>query len=173
MLARRQRSPLLRTALAGAVTALALWGCSGEVLPPGADPGPPPPPGSATGPDGGNGDGGDSGPGGTDAGKVDGGAADAGPRPDAVFAYNDAAALAALRVCHAHGLRVPDDVAIVGFDDIPAAAHATPPLSTIAVDKEALGRRGIELLLEEAPAESEVRLPVNLVVRASTSVNPS
>jgi serine/threonine-protein kinase len=74
MPARRQRSPLLRTALAAAVAALALSACSGEVIPPGGDPGPPPP-GSATGPDGGNGDGG---PGGTDGGKPDGGAADAG-----------------------------------------------------------------------------------------------
>jgi len=90
------------------------------------------------------------------------------PPPDAVFAYNDAAALAALRVCLAHGLRVPEDIAIIGFDDIPGAVHATPPLSTIAVDKEALGRRGVELLLEEAPAATEIRLPVQLVARAST-----
>jgi DNA-binding LacI/PurR family transcriptional regulator len=93
-----------------------------------------------------------------------------GPRPDAVFAYNDAAALAALRACLARGLRVPEDIAIIGFDDIPAAAHATPPLSTISVDKEALGRRGVELLLEDAPAELEVRLPVHLIARASTLV---
>jgi DNA-binding LacI/PurR family transcriptional regulator len=93
-----------------------------------------------------------------------------GPRPNALFAYNDAVALAALRACLARGLRVPDDIAIVGFDDIPAAAHATPPLSTIGVDKEALGRRGVELLLEDSPNELDVRLPVHLVVRASTSV---
>ena len=90
------------------------------------------------------------------------------PLPDALFAYNDAAALAALRVCLAHGLRVPEDIAIIGFDDIAGATHASPPLSTIAVDKEALGRRGVELLLEEAPAASEIRLPVQLVARAST-----
>jgi DNA-binding LacI/PurR family transcriptional regulator len=75
-----------------------------------------------------------------------------------------------MRVCQARGLRVPEDIAIIGFDDIPAAAHATPPLSTIAVDKEALGRRGVELLLDAAPAETEVRLPVQLIARASTSV---
>ncbi|WP_042265604.1 LacI family DNA-binding transcriptional regulator [Paraburkholderia heleia] len=90
------------------------------------------------------------------------------PPPDAVFAYNDAAALAAMRVCLANGLRVPDDIAIIGFDDIAGATHATPPLSTIAVDKEALGRRGVELLLEETPAANEIRLPVQLVARAST-----
>ncbi|HLX01623.1 MAG TPA: substrate-binding domain-containing protein, partial [Trinickia sp.] len=56
-------------------------------------------------------------------------------------------------------------------DDIPAAAHSVPPLTTICVDKEALGARGVELLLEEAPAELEVRLPVQLVPRASTAVS--
>lgn len=86
--------------------------------------------------------------------------------PDAVFAYNDAAAIAALRVCESRGVRVPDDVAIVGFDDIPAAAQAG--LTTIAVDKEALGRAGIELLLDDAPAATELKLPVRLIERAST-----
>ncbi|PLZ02256.1 LacI family transcriptional regulator [Burkholderia sp. WAC0059] len=94
------------------------------------------------------------------------------PRPEAVFAYNDAAALAAMRVCLAAGLRVPEDIAIVGFDDIPAARQAHPPLTTIAVDKEALGRRGIELLLDDAPAATEVSLPVRLVARASTAPPP-
>lgn len=89
--------------------------------------------------------------------------------PNAVFAYNDVAALAAMRVCLAHGLRVPDDIAIVGFDDIPAASHACPPLTTIAADKEALGARGVELLLDDAPAQTEVCLPVELVIRASSA----
>ncbi|GAB6846898.1 LacI family DNA-binding transcriptional regulator [Paraburkholderia kururiensis] len=95
--------------------------------------------------------------------------APASARPDAVFAYNDAAALAAMRVCLANGLRVPEDIAIVGFDDIPGAAHASPPLTTVAVDKEALGRRGVALLLEDTPGETEIRLPVQLITRASTS----
>ncbi|MFP6557203.1 LacI family DNA-binding transcriptional regulator [Paraburkholderia sp. B3] len=89
--------------------------------------------------------------------------------PDAVFAYNDAAALAAMRICQQRGLRVPADIAIVGFDDIAGAAHAAPPLSTIAVDKEALGRRGVELLLEETPDANELSLPVQLIVRGSTT----
>jgi DNA-binding LacI/PurR family transcriptional regulator len=88
--------------------------------------------------------------------------------PNAVFAYNDVAALAAMRVALARGLRVPQDIAFVGFDDIPAASHATPALTTIAIDKEALGARGVQLLLEDAPGELTVRLPVRLVVRAST-----
>ena len=93
------------------------------------------------------------------------------PLPDAVFAYNDAAALAAMRVCLAHGLRVPDDIAFVGFDDIPAAAHSTPPLSTVAVDKEALGRRGVELLLEDHPnplAHTDSLMSVEFIARASS-----
>ncbi|MGN6649548.1 LacI family DNA-binding transcriptional regulator [Trinickia sp.] len=88
--------------------------------------------------------------------------------PNAVFAYNDVAALAAMRVALARGLRVPEDIAFVGFDDIPAASHATPALTTLTIDKEALGARGVQLLLEDTPGELTVRLPVQLVVRAST-----
>jgi DNA-binding LacI/PurR family transcriptional regulator len=93
------------------------------------------------------------------------------PLPDAVFAYNDAAALAAMRVCLAHGVRVPQDIAFVGFDDIPAAAQSTPPLSTVTVDKEALGRRGVELLLEDSPNTldpADTLVPVNFIPRASS-----
>lgn len=93
------------------------------------------------------------------------------PLPDAVFAYNDAAALAAMRVCLAHGLRVPEDIAFVGFDDIPAAAQSTPPLSTVTVDKEALGRRGVDLLLEDSPNTldpADTLVPVNFIPRASS-----
>ncbi|MBU6486429.1 MAG: LacI family transcriptional regulator [Burkholderiales bacterium] len=88
--------------------------------------------------------------------------------PNAVFAHNDVAALAAMRVALARGLRVPEDIAFVGFDDIPAASHATPALTTVAIDKEALGARGVQLLLEDTPVELTVRLPVRLVARAST-----
>ncbi|WP_248320890.1 LacI family DNA-binding transcriptional regulator [Caballeronia sp. Sq4a] len=93
------------------------------------------------------------------------------PLPDAVFAYNDAAALAAMRVCLARGLRVPDDIAFVGFDDIPAAAHSAPPLSTVAVDKEALGRRGVELLLDDhstSPDQADSLMSVEFIARASS-----
>jgi DNA-binding LacI/PurR family transcriptional regulator len=97
------------------------------------------------------------------------------PLPDAVFAYNDAAALAAMRVCLAHGMRVPEDIAFVGFDDIPAAAQSTPPLTTVTVDKEALGRRGVELLLETAQSQdnantTDTLVPVRLIPRASSAL---
>ena len=86
---------------------------------------------------------------------------------DAIFAYNDAAALAAMRTCQSLGRRVPDDVAIVGFDDIPAAAGALIPLTTIRVDLEALGRTGVDLLIGSDRPERHITLPVELIVRSS------
>jgi len=90
-------------------------------------------------------------------------------RPDAVFCYNDSTALVAMKYCLNEGMKIPHDIAIVGFDNIGAAAAAIPPLSTVAVDKEELGRAGVELLLrkpEEHPAE--IILPVQMVVRESS-----
>lgn len=87
--------------------------------------------------------------------------------PDAIFAYNDAAALVVERLCAERGLRIPEDIALVGFDDIEAAAWSQPPLTTIAVDKQQLGREALRLLLEDKPAEN-LLLPVKLVVRNSS-----
>jgi len=90
-------------------------------------------------------------------------------RPDALFCYNDSTALAAMKYCLNEGLKIPYDLAIVGFDDIDAAAAAIPPLSTVRVDKEALGRAGVESLLhkpDEAP--SQITLPVEMIVRESS-----
>jgi DNA-binding LacI/PurR family transcriptional regulator len=88
------------------------------------------------------------------------------PRPDALFCYNDSAALAAMQACLDAGLKVPADIAIVGFDDISCAAQAIPPLSSIAIHKEALGAAGIALLLEKQTLEQT--LPVQLIVRESS-----
>lgn len=87
--------------------------------------------------------------------------------PDAIFTYNDAAALVVERVCAERGFRIPEDIALVGFDDIEAAAWSQPPLTTIAVDKQQLGREALRLLLEEKAAEN-LFLPVKLVVRSSS-----
>lgn len=87
--------------------------------------------------------------------------------PDAIFAYNDATALLVLRVCAERGLRVPEDVALVGFDDIEPAAWSQPPLTTVAVDKQQLGREALNVLLAER-REASVLLPVSLVIRASS-----
>lgn len=93
-------------------------------------------------------------------------------RPDALFCYNDSTALTAMQHCLERGLKIPHDLAIVGFDDIQAAADAVPPLSSIAIDKEALGALGVELLLEKHPApDADRTLPVQLVVRESSDDN--
>ncbi|RAG84354.1 LacI family transcriptional regulator [Streptacidiphilus pinicola] len=72
----------------------------------------------------------------------------------AVFCANDHMALGVLRALHEAGRRVPEEVSVVGFDDIPEAAYLTPPLTTVRQDFAQLGRRGLELLLQrvEAPA---------------------
>jgi len=90
-------------------------------------------------------------------------------RPDAIFCYNDRTALAAIKYCLNHGIKVPQDIAIVGFDDIAAAAVGIPPLSTVRVDKEALGRAGVELLLHKPDENaSQITVPVELIVRDSS-----
>lgn len=91
-------------------------------------------------------------------------------RPDAIFAFNDAAAIIALRVCRQRGLRVPEEIAIVGFDDIEAAVHQQPALTTVAIDKETLGRSGIELLLDPSRSREQREAGVQLIVRASSVI---
>ena len=95
------------------------------------------------------------------------------PRPTAIFAANDVMAMGALIAVRAAGLRVPADVAVVGFDDIFAAKLVSPPLTTVAQFPERLGRRAAELLLERldgrAPADGgrSEELPYELIVRES------
>ena len=89
--------------------------------------------------------------------------------PDAVFAYNDMTALVALSRCQRRGLRVPQDIGICGYDDIASAATAHPSLTTVTVEKEALGRDAVACLLE-GKREVELRVhPVRLVVRDSSA----
>jgi LacI family transcriptional regulator len=94
------------------------------------------------------------------------------PRPTAVFAANDLMAMGAMIALREAGLRVPADVALVGFDDIPVARLVSPPLTTIAQFPERLGRRAAELLLDRLagtsppPPRNEV-LPFELIVRES------
>lgn len=90
--------------------------------------------------------------------------------PTAVFAASDDLALAALKVVQEEQRRVPDDIAVIGFDDIPAAEQTHPPLTTVRIPLAELGQRAAELVLEIAhgshQAGSEV-LPVQLIARAS------
>ncbi|WP_435587933.1 LacI family DNA-binding transcriptional regulator [Micromonospora aurantiaca (nom. illeg.)] len=69
-----------------------------------------------------------------------------GVRPDAVFCFNDTLALGALRALHEMGLRVPEDVAVAGFDDIEDGRFSIPTLTTVAPDKERIARLAVELL---------------------------
>ncbi len=87
------------------------------------------------------------------------------PRPTAVFAANDSMAIGALSAFRDAGLRVPADIALVGFDDIPIARFLDPPLTTVKVPIAELGRRALQLLIggEDQPA----RLNTSLVVRRS------
>jgi DNA-binding LacI/PurR family transcriptional regulator len=90
----------------------------------------------------------------------------------AVFAANDQMALGILRAFHEAGRRVPEDVSLVGFDDIPEAPYFTPPLTTLRQDFMAVGRAALELMLAEmeAPRQSPSRLVEGeLIVRASTA----
>jgi len=86
--------------------------------------------------------------------------------PDAIFAYNDVTAIAAIALCEQRGFRVPEDIAIVGFDNIDPAAWCRPALTTVNVDKHLLGYRAVGLLLEGATQADEM-LPVTLMVRKS------
>ncbi len=88
--------------------------------------------------------------------------------PDAVFGFNDETALVAMSLCLERGIGVPEEIAFVGFDDIESATHSYPSLSTLRVDKELLGQRGVELLLRRDTIEENL-VPVRLVVRESSS----
>lgn len=93
-------------------------------------------------------------------------------RPDAIVCMNDLLALGALRACWEAGLRVPQDLLISGWDDIPFARFATPGITSIAADVDSIGTRavaGISLLLEDPDAVmSEVTVDHRLVIREST-----
>jgi LacI family transcriptional regulator len=94
------------------------------------------------------------------------------PRPTAILAVNDYLAIGVLRACAERGLHVPGDVSVAGFDDVDVAPYLTPPLTTVRVSAEEMGRRAFCLLLDrmQRPASpvQHVRVPAQLIVRAST-----
>jgi DNA-binding LacI/PurR family transcriptional regulator len=93
------------------------------------------------------------------------------PDIDAVFAANDLMAVGAMRAIRDSGRAIPDDVAVIGFDDSDTAASAEPPLTSVAQDVERAGALMAELLLEYVGGETTPRqevLPTHLVVRTST-----
>lgn len=95
------------------------------------------------------------------------------PPPDAVFCFNDLLALGAIRSLHDLGLRVPDDVAVVGFDDIDEGRFSTPTLTSMAPDKGQIAERAMAALLHRldggAEPPHELSIDVSLTVRQSTT----
>jgi LacI family transcriptional regulator len=104
----------------------------------------------------------------------------AGPRrdlPDAIACGNDQMAIGAIRELHTAGFRVPEDIAVVGFDDMHLGALLTPPLTTVHQPMRGLGERACSMLLERIadpalPHRAE-RLPTTLVIRESCGCPPS
>jgi DNA-binding LacI/PurR family transcriptional regulator len=100
------------------------------------------------------------------------------PEVTAIFVANDQMALGVLRAMHEAGRNVPDQVSVVGFDDVPEAPYFIPPLTTVRQDFDEMGSLGVRLLLRimGAPARATVangsRVQPELVVRASTAVPP-
>ncbi len=94
----------------------------------------------------------------------------------AIFAANDQMALGVLRAMHEAGRSIPDEVSVVGFDDIPEAPYFAPPLTTVRQDFIEVGSRSLRLLVrtietgDQAPSRSLVE--PELIVRASTAVAP-
>lgn len=94
-------------------------------------------------------------------------------RPTAIFAMNDLVALLVLHAAQRAGLRVPDDLSVVGFDNHEFTAHTAPPLTTVAQNTALMGREAARRLLTliegEAPLDIYTLVPTQLVIRASTS----
>ena len=93
----------------------------------------------------------------------------------AVFASNDQMALGFIHACWDSGLSVPGDISVVGFDDIPEAAHFYPPLTTVRQNFTEIGRRAVSLLLAELQGGSvdHAKVEPELVVRRSTAEPPA
>jgi LacI family transcriptional regulator len=93
--------------------------------------------------------------------------------PTAIFAFNDNIAIGTLQAARAHGLRVPEDLSVVGFDDVEHATIVTPPLTTVRQPLAEMGRTAVSLLnrlLEKQRFETlHVELATRLVVRNSTA----
>jgi LacI family transcriptional regulator len=93
---------------------------------------------------------------------------------DAIFAANDALALGALRYFAEKKIKVPEEVALTGFDDVAAAAQSNPPLTTVRVNKEEMGILGLKTLVEIIQTRKEpntkIIVPTTLIVRKSTGV---
>jgi LacI family transcriptional regulator len=96
---------------------------------------------------------------------------DASPRPQAIFAFNNLMAEAALMAIHRRGLRCPAEIALMGFDDFRSAAALTPPLSVVEQDPAGMGAKAVEELARVIEGGERTRsltlIPTRLILRAS------
>ena len=96
-----------------------------------------------------------------------------GKRFTALFAFNDIAAIGAIRAIHEYGLRVPQDISVIGFDDIASAAYQHPGLTTVRQPLRQMGRRAAEIVLKRIDAKeenvaNEIVFEPELIVRGTT-----
>jgi len=93
------------------------------------------------------------------------------PRPTAVFASNDLMAVGAIKACNSNNIRVPEDISIIGFDDMDFSRYLIPSLTTVNKSRRALGTEGARMLLEKIEKKSEdslsKELTTNLIIRES------
>ena len=93
--------------------------------------------------------------------------------PTAVIAYNDMVAIGAMDAIKQKGLSIPDDISVVGFDDISLASEVMPPLTTMQVPKELMGKLAAETLFHAIAGKSQfarkILIPTRVVVRGSTA----
>lgn len=97
------------------------------------------------------------------------------PQPTAVFCYNDMTAIGALKTIRDRGLRTPEDISLVGFDDLPLGLYLDPPLTTVRQPKQDMGRMAMQALLKLIAgneAEQNVRVAGELIIRRSAAAPP-
>lgn len=91
-------------------------------------------------------------------------------RPSAIVCVNDYMAIGAMRAIRLHGMRVPEDISITGFDNIEFSEFTNPPLTTVDIPREAIGRTAVQVLLQDSPRPMgrEILIEPELVLRDST-----
>jgi len=91
--------------------------------------------------------------------------------PDAIFTCNDVTAILCINMLRENGINVPDDVSVIGFDNIEIGQHFIPSLSTIDVDKERIGIKAVSILMDKITNKNRtterIVFPVNLIIRGS------
>ncbi|MHC5218297.1 LacI family DNA-binding transcriptional regulator [Enterococcus sp. LJL128] len=94
------------------------------------------------------------------------------PLPEALFASSDALAVGAIKAIQEHGLQIPEDISVIGFNDVSVAKYLSPPLTTVKVHTEWMGELAIdtilELMKENAPVPRKVMIGTELIERTST-----